>query len=315
MKSLALSALMQWPARWIVWSKSGGTPAFHHAPNSPLQQDPTAICFSNSHPLIVILSTDSLRPASIMGPSTSTRRPHDDSSPTSSRTVADEEAVDESHQTPSQKELEIHRKRARDRKSQQAMRDRTKWTINTLSEQVTVLSSALDQRARDMQCLETKVGFLETENAQLRTQNAALQLSLMGRNDTDSANDVASLIGQSPAGSSTSLALPPWELYPKNKPASCLADQILQGFVDTVRANGMPVSSPGEKAKKFPLKPNLCSLMDKEHRSDDDISNVVADVLRTYEEIESLPKQVAVFYVMATLLKVSTREIAAERRW
>lgn len=241
-----------------------------------------------------------------MAPSTSTRRPHNESSPTSARAPLDEEAVDDAHQTPSQRELELQRKRARDRKSQQAMRDRTKWTINTLSDQVAVLSSALDQRARDMQSLETKVGFLETENAQLRTQNAALQLSLMGRNDADNHNDAASQIGESPAGSaSSSLSLPLWELYPKNSAASCLADQILQGFVDTVRTQGMNASSPGEKARKFPLKPNLCSLIDKDHRSDDDISNVVADVLRTYQEIESLPKQVAVFYVMSTLLKVS----------
>lgn len=221
----------------------------------------------------------------------------------------------------SQRELELQRKRARDRKSQQAMRDRTKWTINTLSEQVAVLSAALDQRARDMASLEGKMGYLETENAQLRTQNAALQLSLMGRRNSagdggggghDGAAASAAVATVSP-GSGHSLPSPLWELYPKNTPPSCLADQILQGFVDTIRASGtgsgaaagtVEPSSPRELARRFPLRPNLCSLLDRQRRSDDDISNVVADVLRTYREIEELPKQVAVFYIIATLLKV-----------
>lgn len=202
----------------------------------------------------------------------------------------------------SQKEVELQRKRARDRRSQQAMRDRTKWTIQTLSEQAAALSTALDQRAREVAALEAKVGCLEAENAQLRTQNAALQLSLMGRKkgDNDGDDGTVSQTDLSP-GSITSLSRPLWELVPKNTPPSCMADQILQGFVDTIRSGG---SRPTDKAFEFPLNPNLCSLLDPKHRSDDDISNVVADVLRTYREIESLPKQVGVFFVMATLLKV-----------
>ncbi|KAH7162099.1 hypothetical protein B0J13DRAFT_1407 [Dactylonectria estremocensis] len=198
------------------------------------------------------------------------------------------------------REHELQRKRARDRKSQQAMRDRNKWTIQTLSDQVACLSSALDERTRAMSLLETRLGFLETENSQLRTQNAALQLSLMGR------DDLGEDIGTSPGAVSTASSIRPalWELHPKNTPPSCLADQILQGFADSIRTDGvLTPASPGARSKRFPLRPNLCSLLDKSHHSDDEISNVVADVLRTYCEIEGLPKQVAVFYVMATLLK------------
>lgn len=214
------------------------------------------------------------------------------------------------------RELELQRKRARDRKSQQAMRDRTKWTINTLSEQVAVLSTTLDQRGKDLGALESRVVGLEAENAQLRTQNAALQLSLMSRRDAaaTAGGDVEgdSCASLSPEGSpQTQMSSPLWELHPRNTPPSCIADQILQGFVDSARGGGLSVSSlltptgsAADKVQRFPLRPNLGSLLDDKHRSDDDISNVVADVLRTYKEIESMPKQVAVFYVMSTLLKV-----------
>ena len=216
--------------------------------------------------------------------------------------------------SPVLREQELQRKRARDRKSQQAMRDRTKWTIHSLSEQVAELSSKLDQRGSDLGLLQGRVACLEAENAQLRTQNAALQLSLMSRRDSNSNSNAAGNDGSPGASPQSLVHVPPpprWEVFPHNTPPSCIADQILQGFVDGARNGGMPTPSSGVttagdvvvKTHRFPLRPNLGSLLDDQHRSDDDISNVVADVLRTYREIESMPKQVAVFYVMATLLK------------
>ena len=49
--------------------------------------------------------------------------------------------------------------------------------------------------------------------------------------------------------------------------------------------------------------PNLCALVDKNLRADDDISNTVSDIIRSYTEIEALPNKVAVSYTMTTLLK------------
>jgi regulator of replication initiation timing len=191
------------------------------------------------------------------------------------------------------------------------MRDRNKYTIQSLSEQVAYLSGALEERVRAFDMLETKLGFLEAENAQLRTQNAALQLSLMGRDGLD--DDAGHSPGVLSNASSIGRAL--WELHPNNTPAGCLADQILQGFVDAIRAEGVLLpTSPGERAARFPLRPNLGSLLEQNHSSDDDISNVVADVLRTYREIEGLPKQVAVFYLMATLLKVGHKDLRTKHK-
>lgn len=108
----------------------------------------------------------------------------------------------------SPRDLELQRKRARDRKSQQAMRDRNKYTIQSLSEQVACLSAALEERTQACDVLEAKLGFLETENAQLRTQNAALQLSLMGRDglegDGQSPGVVSSVSSLGPPGGSCS---------------------------------------------------------------------------------------------------------------
>src|SRR5690242_2636045 len=87
---------------------------------------------------------------------------------------------EESLSVATAKEIELAKKRARDRKSQQAMRERTKWTIANLTEQVAFLTRALEERSTEIAAVQSRVCSLETENAHLRTQNAALQLSLIG---------------------------------------------------------------------------------------------------------------------------------------
>lgn len=240
-----------------------------------------------------------------MAPSPSIHRQYHDSSPStsSSKQEADTQSTQASHQGQPLKELELQRKRARDRKSQQAMRDRNKWTIRTLTDQVAFLSGTLDQKARDVAALEAQIRHLKGENTQLRTQNAAFHLSMVAQkgNDGDASSSRAS---HNPSGSG-SLPSPPWKLYPKNTPPGCLTDQIVQGFVDRIRAaGGLMLSSRREKTNAFLLKPNLCSLLEETHRPEYDISNVVTDILGTHPEIEGLPRQVAAFYLMSTYLKV-----------
>ncbi|CAK7235694.1 hypothetical protein SEUCBS140593_009365 [Sporothrix eucalyptigena] len=234
--------------------------------------------------------------------------------------------------TLSAKEVELQRKRARDRKSQQAMRDRTKWTIFNLNEQVAFLTQMLSDRARDVNLLNSRMRMLETENSQLRAQNAALQLSLMGSqprpdlpNDPAAAAAAAAAAAQAalaagatgtagtigsvdPAGEGSSRglgALPrpevikkPWEIPPVDGPPTCLSDQILQGFI-TSKVHQRSVDG----ALTFGFKPNLCSLLEKDRRTSDAISDIVGDIVRSYFEIDTLPKQVAVFYIMCSLLK------------
>ncbi|KAK2775859.1 trichothecene efflux pump [Colletotrichum kahawae] len=210
-------------------------------------------------------------------------------SATSPSSVASSTAPESSGMT--QQNVELQKKRARDRKSQQAMRDRNKWTIQNLNDQIAYLNSAMEERGQDVAILQTRIGVLEGENAQLRAQNAALQLSLMGRND-DSGNGDDSFVFERRLSDS------PWELPSRNTAPGCIADQVLQGFVDSVRSDGILAST-----SSYTLKPKVSSLMQQQARSEDEISNVVADVVRTYPEIETLPKQVAVFQNMALLLK------------
>ncbi|KAI0152595.1 hypothetical protein GGR57DRAFT_469621 [Xylariaceae sp. FL1272] len=192
----------------------------------------------------------------------------------------------------SPRELELQRKRARDRKSQQAMRDRTKWTINSLTEQVTFLTQVLDQRTKDVGLLDARLRILEPENAHLRTQNAALQLSMLGSHQESN--------GQSPRPESAKNA---WELPPLHSAPNCISDQILQGFLSLKRDELLASKNPAMLRGTYTAGPDLCSLISKDRRSDDDISNVVGDIIRSYHEIDTLPQKIAAFYIMFTLTK------------
>ena len=199
------------------------------------------------------------------------------------------------------REMDLERKRARDRKSQQAMRDRAKWTVHSLTEQVKALTKSLEDQSLHMQQLSHRMQQVESENDHLRVQNAALRLSLLGETDQ-----------QDGTGEDSGMRVPLWAVPPNNTPPSCLSDNILQDVV-TRRRTGRPsishsnAPSPATpesllNATTYP-KPNLCALVDKNLRADDDISNTVSDIIRSYTEIEALPNKVAVSYTMTTLLK------------
>jgi hypothetical protein len=170
------------------------------------------------------------------------------------------------------------------------MRDRNRWTIQNLTEHVAFLTQSVEERMRDIAMLNARLQVLEGENEHLRVENAALRLSMMSEEG-------------SPVPSPHPLAAlyPPWETPPNNTPPTCLADQILQTFVESRRRGSI---GSAERAAAYPSIPNLCSLLDKNQRTEDETSNVVCDIVRSYIEIETLPKQVAVHYVMSTLLKV-----------
>ncbi|KAF2022346.1 hypothetical protein BU24DRAFT_339413 [Aaosphaeria arxii CBS 175.79] len=186
----------------------------------------------------------------------------------------------------------LERKRARDRKSQKAMRERTKWNIQCLNDQVAHLTQALEVSTREKSDLYNRFLAISEENDHLRVQKAALQLRLLGNGQNPPDADAA--------GATDKLA--PYEAIPLNTSPTCLSDQILQTFVES-RWEAYAWSTPG-RVESYPDKPNLSALFDgRPNRVVDETSAVVGDIIRSYTEINTLPKQVAVHYVMSTFMK------------
>lgn len=184
----------------------------------------------------------------------------------------------------------LEKKRARDRKSQKAMRERTKWNIQCLNHQVEQLQRALDIETREKNDLHNKFLAMSEENDHLRVQKAALQLRLLGN-------------GQSPPDSASSpTGLAPFETIPMNTTPTCMSDQILQTFVES-RWEAYAFQTAG-RLEYYPDKPDLSALFDgRPNRQVDETSSIVGDIVRSYTEIDTLPKKVAVHYIMSTLLK------------
>ncbi|KAF2254752.1 hypothetical protein BU26DRAFT_514614 [Trematosphaeria pertusa] len=203
--------------------------------------------------------------------------PSDTTSPASSSRTAQE------HEN-------LERKRARDRKSQKAMRERTKWSIQCLTQQVEHLTRALETEAREKSELYNRFLAVSEENDHLRVQKAALQLRLLGNGQ------------EPPDGSPPSTPIAPYEAIPLNTSPTCMSDQILQTFVAS-RWEAYAFQTAG-RIESYPDKPDLSALFDgRPNRSVDETSAVVGDIVRSYKEIDTLPKQVAVHYIMSTLMK------------
>ncbi|KAF2501338.1 hypothetical protein BU16DRAFT_534024 [Lophium mytilinum] len=189
---------------------------------------------------------------------------------------------------------DLARKRARDRKSQRAMRERAKWSMQCLTDQVTALTQALQNETREKEDLMSRFLAVSEELDHLRVQKAALQLRLLGNGTSTSKPE--SPVGTSPA------ALAPHEAIPLNTAPTTMSDQILQTFAE---ARWEAYTSPSQaRVEAYPEKPDLSALFDgRPNRIIDETSGVVGDIVRSYKEIDTLPKQVAVHYVMSTLMK------------
>jgi hypothetical protein len=213
-------------------------------------------------------------------------------------------------------DINLERKRARDRKSQRAMRDRTKWNIEYLTAQVQQLSRALEIETRARSDLYTRFLALGEENDHLRVQKAALQLRLLGENNGHIESVEA---GGSRAVDPSLEDMHPHEATPLNTNPTCLSDKIIQSFIERWRETYMLRASQGPDpasmaTKLYPEKSDLSALFDgRPNRSIDDTAAVVGDIVRSYLEIDTLPKQVAVHYIMSTLMKVRSQICRSHR--
>jgi hypothetical protein len=90
---------------------------------------------------------------------------------------------------------------------------------------------------------------------------------------------------------------------PLNVLPTCLADQILQRFIESRRLSSISFEALDQSEAAEGL--NLNYFLDPNpYESADTISHIVTDIVRTYTEIDTLPKQVACLYVIDKLLTV-----------
>jgi regulator of replication initiation timing len=169
------------------------------------------------------------------------------------------------------------------------MRERTKWNIQLLTQQVDQLTHALETTTQQKNDLYNRFLAVSEENDHLRVQKAALQLRLLGN-------------GRSPSEHEASPTVAPYEAIPLNTSPTTMSDQILQTFVES-RWESYALQTAG-RIESYPEKPDLSALFDgRPNRSVDETSAVVGDIVRSFKEIDTLPKQVAVHYIMSTLMK------------
>jgi hypothetical protein len=82
--------------------------------------------------------------------------------------------------------------------------------------------------------------------------------------------------------------------YSNNSP-DCIVDQLLLGFVHFRRQrNALVLKSHMGEANSYSFKPDINSLLDKKRKVEDEVSKVASDVVWSYSELETLPKQIAV---------------------
>jgi hypothetical protein len=192
------------------------------------------------------------------------------------------------------------RKRARDRKAQQAMRDRAKYTLQSLERQVVLLTQTLQQETNERVQMIARIQMLENENEQLKLLNAPVHQDLHGN-----VSIMRGLVHSSDVLTNP-VSPPPWKTLPSITAPTCTSDQILQAFLRSRQP--LSVTHTPDTEVRRPLvyskKPSLCSMLLRETWNTDETSNIVGDIIRSYSEIDSLPKQVATHYVMSLFVKV-----------
>ncbi|PGH28176.1 hypothetical protein AJ80_00066 [Polytolypa hystricis UAMH7299] len=273
----------------------------------------------------------------------------------------------------------LARKRARDRKSQRAMRDRVRWFIDELQQRVAHLSEALEAERTAHAALRANVGrdmeMLRSENRVLRerlegtpnvhpstesgfqtaaTSNAygawnndgmeammdvkrdagfgasstagVATLLPVASGDTAAAAAATGMGFTAPAGTVQELSpwntnpppptalvalvrppqAPPHIAVPWNTEPSCLADRIVQDYIEARRAtfsNSPDITSLPPEQQQL----NVSAILEPENkqretRSVHEISTVVSDLLLSYHEIDTPPKKVSCLYSIYKLL-------------
>ncbi|KAH6673091.1 hypothetical protein B0J14DRAFT_513097 [Halenospora varia] len=264
---------------------------------------------------------------------------------------------------------ELSRKRARDRKSQRAMRDRQKLSLLELQSHVSQLSSTLTTQAAtfhsdlltyqsQISTLQTQIQGLTEENRRLRAQveeNRFVGSELSLENfrfpenaggalrdlplprpisypspprPLEAATSPGGLFEMGGSGSNSVVKavggkVPKkekevFETIPMTCPSTCLSDRILQNYIEARRAG---INTFGKIGIGLEKEMGELDMMEEEHPAwlpdinalltpnmpkpnldGRSVSTVVSDILLSYHEINTLPRKVAVLYIMYKLL-------------
>lgn len=201
--------------------------------------------------------------------------------------------------TPDTASDEIERKRARDRRSQQAKRDRAKKKLLNLTEQVEVLKETLSEQNDHTRSVDILTARVTAENKQLQLQNSSLRLALSGQMNSEALVEPID----------TTIQVPLWRIPLSNTAPTNYSDSIWQGVVTNERVRTImydpvrPATPQSPKPFDYSQPPDLCALVDKSSRSMDEISNAVCDVVRRTPQVEALTTQVAVTYNLIMVLR------------
>lgn len=201
---------------------------------------------------------------------------------------------------------ELEKKRIRDRRSQHAMRERTKGTISELQAQVLAF-----QEREKLLCEENESLRDENENLKLRLQNSPAVGRMPTLGDLMASSGVFEVLCNDPI---SPVDIPQsrvgaHEAIPLNCPPTCLSDRMLEDFVQMQRfeLNQKQESSPSPVQKPdisglLDNRTSARSSLDEQPRS---VSTVVSDILRSFSEIDTLPRRIAALYLMHKMLNVS----------
>ena len=209
-----------------------------------------------------------------------------------------EPATDAEAPPPPTRLSAIERKRAKDRRSQQAKRDRAKQKMHQLTNQVVVFKDMLAERTEHATSSDLLAARATAENKQLQLEVAALRKALTAHMDRDA------LVETKPVD----IEVPLWSIPVTNTAPDNRSDSIWQGLLLSAVAKerirlGSVQSPQSPSSTPRTSRPNLCPLLDKTMRSDDDITNTICDVITTYPQIGTFTTRVAVANILITLLR------------
>jgi hypothetical protein len=235
----------------------------------------------------------------------------------------------------SRQAVKLARKRARDRRAQQAMRNRAKAEIDTLQQQLLHLQERLNEQESTS---AQNISRLVHKNDQLRNEIKELQGLLQSHLPTSLYDagwlspttqsflvDPAVLAAwsspntkplRSPVGSRSSHDSPDVYMYldpathadhlrvPSHTPPSCPADSIVQPLIQKMRAlacgsgtsvDPIGMASQDSQPRPVPLSSSAVQLT---------VSKVVADILSTYTEFNTTSKKMACLITTGSVINV-----------